>query len=118
LGVALILGTLYVYYRDVSHIWEVVLQALFYATPVIYPISMVAQNEHLGWAAKVIMLNPSTQAIMDIRHNLLAPDYVDTVWSMVNTPWIRLLPYVLTLLILWFGIHLFRKHSPKFAEVL
>lgn len=118
LGVALILGTVYVYYRDVAHIWEVALQALFYATPVIYPISMVTNNQHFAWAAKVLMLNPSTQAIMDIRHNLLAPDYVDTVWSVVHNPVIALLPYMATVVILWFGIHTFRKHSQRFAEVL
>ena len=38
------LASLYVYFRDVAHIWEVVLQAMFYATPIIYPISMVAKN--------------------------------------------------------------------------
>lgn len=36
LGIALLLGTLYVYYRDVAHIWEVILQAMFYAIPIIY----------------------------------------------------------------------------------
>lgn len=118
LGVALLLGTLYVYFRDVSHIWEVVLQALFYATPVIYPISMIANNQHYGWAAKVLMLNPSTQIIMDIRHNLLAPDYVDTVWTMIANPLIALIPYVLTAVVLGLGIYVFRKYSPKFAEVL
>ena len=118
LGVALLLGTLYVYFRDVSHIWEVALQALFYATPVIYPISMVADNKHFAWAAKILMINPSTQVIMDIRRNLLAPDYVDTVWSMISNPWIQLFPYAATLFILWLGIYVFRKYSPKFAEVL
>lgn len=118
LGVALLLGTLYVYFRDVAHIWEVVLQALFYATPVIYPISMISSNQRFAWAAKLLMINPSTQVIMDIRHNLLAPDYVDTVWTMIHSPWISLIPYVLTIVILVLGVHIFRKHSAKFAEVL
>ena len=76
LGVALLLASLFVYFRDVTHIWEVVLQAMFYATPIIYPISMVANNPEFSWAAKILMLNPSTQVIMDIRHNLLSPEYV------------------------------------------
>ncbi|KAB7468438.1 ABC transporter permease, partial [Bifidobacterium bifidum] len=118
LGVALVLATLYVYFRDVAHIWEVVLQAMFYATPIIYPISMVANNPEFSWAAKILMLNPSTQVIMDIRHNLLSPEYVPTVWSMVNNKLLCLLPYVLSAVILWLGIHVFRKYSSKFAEVL
>lgn len=118
LGVALLLGTLYVYFRDVAHIWEVVLQAMFYATPIIYPIAMVANNQEFSWAANILMLNPTTQVIMDIRHNLLSPEYVPTVWQMVGNPLLCLLPYVLSILVLWLGITVFRKHSAKFAEVL
>ena len=118
LGVALLLGSLYVYFRDVAHIWEVVLQAMFYATPIIYPISMVSQNKEFSWAADILMLNPTTQTIMDIRHNLLSPEYVPTVWTMVDNKLLCLLPYVLSAVILWLGIHVFRKYSAKFAEVL
>nr|WP_217625491.1 ABC transporter permease [Bifidobacterium colobi] len=117
LGVALLLGSLYVYFRDIGHIWEVLLQALFYATPIIYPISMVIDRGY-GWAAKVMMLMPATQTIMDIRHNLISPEYVPTVWQMVNNKWLCLLPYVASVFILWLGIHVFRKYSAKFAEVL
>lgn len=118
LGVALLLGTLFVYFRDIAHIWEVMLQAMFYATPIIYPISMVASNQDFGWAADLLMLNPTTQAIMDIRHNLLSPEYVPNVWSMVDSPILCLLPYALSAVILAAGVYVFRKHSAKFAEVL
>ena len=118
LGVALLLGTLFVYFRDIAHIWEVILQAMFYATPIIYPISMVASNQDFGWAADLLMLNPTTQTIMDIRHNLLSPEYVPNVWSMVDNPILCLLPYVLSAVILAAGVYVFRKHSAKFAEVL
>ena len=118
LGVALLLASLFVYFRDVAHIWEVILQAMFYATPIIYPITMVANNPEFSWAAKILMLNPSTQVIMDIRHNLLSPEYVPTVWSMVDNKLLCLLPYALSVFILWLGIHVFRKYSSKFAEVL
>lgn len=118
LGFALLLGTLYVYFRDVAHIWEVVLQALFYATPIIYPISMITKNPEFAWAAKIIMLNPSTQVIMDVRHNLLSPEYVPTVWTMINNPLINLLPYLASIILLWIGVTVFRKNSAKFAEVL
>lgn len=118
LGAALLLASLYVYFRDVSHIWEVILQAMFYATPIIYPISMVSRNEEFSWAANLLMLNPTTQTIMDIRHNLISPQYVPTVWDMVDNPVICFLPYALSVFILWLGIYVFRRHSAKFAEVL
>ena len=119
LGVALVLATLYVYFRDVAHIWEVVLQAMFYATPIIYPITMITQRApELAWVTKLLMLVPTTQTIMDIRHNLISPEDVPTIWTLVDNRLLCLLPYMLSVVILWFGIHVFRKHSAKFAEVL
>ena len=118
LGMALLLSTLYVYFHDVAHIWEVVLQAMFYATPIIYPISMVTSNADFSWAADLMMMVPTTQTIMDIRHNLLSPEYVDTVWTMVDNPILCLIPYVLAVVILVLGVYVFRRHSRKFAEVL
>ena len=41
-----------------------------------------------------------------------------TVWTMVDNKLLCLLPYVLSAVILWLGIHVFRKYSAKFAEVL
>lgn len=118
LGVALLLGSLYVYFRDIGHIWDVILQALFYATPIIYPLSMVQKNPEFSWAADFMMLMPTTQTIMDIRHNLLSPEYVPTIWTVVDNKILCLIPYVLSVLVLCLGVHVFRKYSAKFAEVL
>ena len=118
LGVALLLGSLYVYFRDIGHIWDVILQALFYATPIIYPLSMVQKNPEFSWAADFMMLMPTTQTIMDIRHNLLSPEYVPTIWTVVDNKILCLIPYVLSVLVLWLGVHVFRKYSAKFAEEL
>lgn len=118
LGVALLLGSLYVYFRDIGHIWDVILQALFYATPIIYPLSMVQKNPEFSWAADFMMLMPTTQTIMDIRHNLLSPEYVPTIWTVVDNKILCLIPYMLSVLVLWLGVHVFRKYSAKFAEVL
>ena len=42
LGIAFLLGAINVKYRDITSIWDVLVQALFYAVPIIYPIQMVA----------------------------------------------------------------------------
>lgn len=119
LGVTLLLGSLYVYFRDVAHIWDVITQALFYATPIIYPITMIAQRApDFAWASKFLLLVPSTQVIMDIRHNLLSPEYIPTVWTYVGNPLLCALPYVLSIVIFVLGIQVFRRYSAKFAEVL
>lgn len=124
LGVALLLSTLNVYFRDAQHIWEVVLQGLFYATPIIYPLSMVEQR--LGEVApgvgllveKLMLLNPAAQVIQDIRHNLIAPATTPTIWTLSDNIFFQMIPVALTFALLLWGVHVFRKYSPKFAEVM
>ena len=124
LGVALLLSTLNVYFRDAQHIWEVVLQGLFYATPIIYPLSMVEQK--LGEVApgvgllieKLMLLNPAAQIIQDIRHNLIAPATTPTIWTLSDNIFFQMIPIALTFAMLLWGVHVFRKYSPKFAEVM
>lgn len=118
-GFSLILSTLYVKFRDVSHIWEVIAQILFYATPIFYPLSMVANRDLLGIPVEqLIMLNPLAQAIQDARHNLISPTTVPTVWSVQDNILMILVPLLLTGLILVSGIWYFAKNSKKFAETV
>jgi ABC-2 type transport system permease protein len=94
---------------------------LFYATPIIYPLSMVI--ERLGQrngeiVSKIMLLNPPAQIIQDIRANLIAPETTPTVWTMFSNFGFQIIPIVLTIFLLVLGIHVFNKHSQKFAEVL
>lgn len=116
IGLSFILSTLYVKYRDIGHIWEVLLQALFYATPIIYPITMVSAN--YPEIAKIMVLSPITQSVQDIRRNLIATDTVPTTWSIIDQWYIAIIPIVLTITILVVGITYFNKQSKSFAESL
>src|SRR5690606_26415033 len=82
IGISLITSTLYVKYRDISQIWEVILQAMFYAVPIIYPLSFVAIS--YPFFAQVLLLNPVAQTIQDVRHNLIAPETTPTTWNFVE----------------------------------
>lgn len=109
LGVAFILSALFVKLRDLSYIWEVMLQAAFYATPVFYPLVMVPEQ-----AAKWMMLSPPAQLIQDFRHALIPQSStIDTYWG---SPWTRLVPIGMILVVAIFSIYYFRKHSKHFAE--
>jgi ABC-type polysaccharide/polyol phosphate export permease len=61
LGLSLILATLNVYYRDVSHILQIILQIWFYITPIIYPIEAFGKYQ---WLLK---LNPVLYALNGFR---------------------------------------------------
>lgn len=113
LGIAFLLGSINVKYRDITSIWEVIVQALFYAVPIIYPISMVVSTSEL--AAKVILLNPIAQAIQDIRYNLITTETI-TTWNFIHNPFLIILPIIIVAVILIFGALVFRKKSKFFAE--
>lgn len=112
LGLAFLLGSINVKYRDITSIWDVLVQALFYAVPIIYPISMVASSSEI--AAKIILLNPIAQAIQDIRFGLITSDTI-TTWNYIGNPLI-IIPLLIVILVLVFGAIVFRRKSKFFAE--
>lgn len=119
LGITLIMATMYVYFRDIAHIWEVLQQLVFYGMPIIYPLSYVTSRGGLyAVLAKLELLNPIAQSIQDIRHNFIAPETQPTIWNQYHNPFIKAVPLVLVVFFLWLGIYLFRRNSRKFAEVM
>lgn len=113
LSVAFLLSALYVKFRDISYIWEVVLQMGFYATPIIYPISMVLEKSHT--AAQLIMLSPVAQIIQDMRAAVISPE-TPTISSVFTNPYMHFIPIVFILLLAIGSVMYFRKKSPGFAE--
>lgn len=113
LSVALILSTLYVKFRDINYIWEVVLQAGFYATPILYPITLVMEKSL--FIAKLMMLNPMAQIMQDARH-LIITSQAETITSIYNNPYARLISFSIIIIFAVIGIIYFKKKSPSFAE--
>lgn len=113
LGIAFLLGSINVKYRDITSVWDVCIQALFYAVPIIYPVTMVAQSSVM--VAKLILLNPIAQSIQDIRHNLITPE-TTTTWNFIGNHFLQILPIVLIVALFIFATLFFRKKSKTFAE--
>ena len=119
LAVTLLMSTMYVYFRDIAHIWDVLQQLVFYGMPIIYPLTYVTDRGGvLADLARLELLNPFAQVIQDIRHNFIAPETQPTIWNQFDNWAIKLFPLVFTAVLLWLGIHLFRRNSRKFAEVM
>ena len=114
LAMAFLLSATYVKARDVNYIWEVVLQAGFYATPILYPIALVVEKNEA--AAKLLMLNPMAQIIQDARFVTVTEQtqVIGTMFGAGNI-W-RLVPYGITLFSIIVAAHYFRKRSKFFAE--
>jgi lipopolysaccharide transport system permease protein len=65
-GASLILASLFVYFRDLNQVWDVVLQAGFFLSPIVYPITIIPAA-YLDY----YMLNPITVLIETYREILL-----------------------------------------------
>jgi len=111
LGCSLMLAALYVRFRDLRYIWEVLLQLLFYASPIIYPLILLPKKI-LTFAA----LNPIAQIIEDSRKVLITPK-TTTIAQIVPWPF-ALIPYLIPVALLVIGYWYFEAAAAKFAEEL
>lgn len=114
-GVSLLLSALFVSFRDVRPIWEVILQALFYATPVIYPIQVLAEkNESLSHVA---MMNPIATVIQETRRLVLGngtPSAADAIGDAA----LLLVPLFIVAVTVIAGYVTFDRLAPRVAERL
>jgi ABC-2 type transport system permease protein len=114
-GTGLLLAALYVRFRDIKPIWEVVLQALFYATPILYPITLVQEKSET--LAHVLMANPLAALIQEARHLLLGPDSPSAAEAIGGD--LRLLiPAAILVVMAVLGYVVFERMAPHAAEEL
>lgn len=113
LGISLLLASVYVKFRDLSNIWDVIVQAGFYITPIIYPLSLIP-NETFQ---KILLLNPLAQAIQDARFNTVTKETI-TLTTAISNPLVIAVPFVLVLVAIVAGVLYFRRESRYFAENL
>ncbi|MBO0835407.1 MAG: ABC transporter permease [Actinobacteria bacterium] len=109
LGASLLLAALYVRFRDFKHIWEVLVQALFYATPIIYPLSLLPAG--LG---PLFALSPIAQIVEDARQALISPAAVSSA-QVLHWPWL-LVPYLIPVAVFLIGYRYFQSAAASFAE--
>ena len=86
------------------------IQAAFYATPILYPLTLVPEL-----ASKFIMLNPMAQIIQDMRY-ILVTQQTQTISSVFASQAARLIPVSLVLVIAVASSVYFRNRSRYFAE--
>lgn len=107
-----LLSSLYVRFRDTAIIWSVAASALFYATPVIYPIEIVPDRYR-----DLIMLNPLTPLFEQARKWVIDPDAPGAVAAAGG--WTHLLPSIgIFLATCALGAWYFNREAPRIAEEL
>ena len=113
LALAFFLSALYVKYRDITYMWELLLQAAFYATPILYPMQLVLSKNVL--LAKIMLLNPMAQIIQDSRYALVSRETI-TPTNLIHNSLVIALPVISVLLAVVAASYYFRKSSKYFAE--
>ncbi|HZM64568.1 MAG TPA: ABC transporter permease [Candidatus Saccharimonadales bacterium] len=113
LAIAFFLSAANVKYRDVGHIWDIFVQAAFYATPILYPISMVLERS--SFIGHVLMLSPVAQTIQDARYFLITHQTI-TSSQLFGKWYFDLIPYALTAIVVVVASLYFKKSSKYFAE--
>lgn len=120
LGVAFFLSSVYVKLRDLAPIWEVIMQAGFYATPIIYPITqLMSMGGDFGpLVAKLdLIINPMAQIIQDARFVFVDPAN-QAVFQIVGSIPLACIPILVSLLIFICGLAYFTTKSRYFAELV
>ena len=110
IGVAFLLSAVFVRLRDMNYIWEVFMQGFFYATPILYPITLLPAG-----AAKILLLSPVAQIIQDIRYVMITPQ-TQTVGIVYGNELMRLVPVGLVIVIAIGAWKFFTARQDRFAE--
>jgi ABC-2 type transport system permease protein len=111
-GVAMLLSALYVRYRDMQPIWEVALQMLFYASPVIYVTSTFPDS-----VEQEAMINPITAILTEARHLLIDPAAPTAAEAIGGGAWL-LIPLFVIVAVFVLGLSVFMREAPRIAEEL
>jgi ABC-2 type transport system permease protein len=112
-GLAMILSSLYVRFRDVRPIWEVALQAIFYGSAIFYPIENIpsVRLQHL------IMCNPLAAVVQQVRHAVIDP-HAPTAGQAIGGDVRLLIPLALVVILAVGGFWWFNREAPRIAEEL
>ena len=111
-GVTMLLSALYVRYRDMQPIWEVALQILFYASPVIYVVATLPDSIETE-----AMASPITAILTQMRHSLIDPE-APTAAEAIGGGVRLLIPLFVVVGVFALGAWVFAREAPRIAEDL
>jgi ABC-2 type transport system permease protein len=108
----LLLSVLFVRYRDVRPVWEVVLQLVFWGTPIIYTIEAVPESFR-----ELLMFSPFAVAIEQARYWLVDPA-APTASEAIGGTARLVIPFAVFIAVLALGYWALRRSEGRMAEDL
>jgi ABC-2 type transport system permease protein len=111
-GIGMLLSVLFVHYRDIEPIWEVITQILFYASPVLYVSTLVDECCQRPYTSQ-----PLAAIMAEMRHAVVdgtAPDVATALGGAVRL----LIPLSIIVGLFLLGLWAFNREAPRIAEHL
>jgi ABC-2 type transport system permease protein len=117
-GVSMLLSALFVRFRDISPIWEVFSQILFYSSPVIIPAEAVREKlAHHQFLYHLYTLNPLVAILQQFRHAMINNAVLSA--GQIMGGWVQLLePLALVAALIAVGFWVFNREASHIAEDL
>ncbi len=106
MGFGIIISSLTTKYRDLTVLVDFGVQAWMYLTPIVYPLSTVAE----GWMRTILMINPVTSGVEMLRYAILGKGTID--WAFYGLSW------AITLVVALLGIMIFNKVERNFMDTV
>jgi ABC-2 type transport system permease protein len=113
-GLSMLLSALYVRFRDVEPIWEVVLQVLFYGSPILYVLEIIPS---VSLQHAVVWFNPIATILVQARHSLI-DETAPNAWAAAGGMAYLMIPGGIVLVVLVLGFWVFNREAPRIAEEL
>jgi ABC-2 type transport system permease protein len=108
-----LLANLFVVFRDIRQIWEVVAQLAFWATPIVYTINFV----HSDFLRHLIMASPLSAIVVQMRHSVIDHTAPSAAAASGGVVWL-LIPIGIVVGMLVLSVYLHRRTASRIAERL
>ena len=112
-AVSLLVSALYPRFRDVVLIWGVMATVLFYATPVLYPISVAPER-----FSEILHLNPLTPIFEQAQKWIIDPDAAGALGATSGSEWLLAVSAAVYVAVCVTAVRVFKHEAPRIAEEL
>jgi ABC-2 type transport system permease protein len=118
-GVGMLLSALYVRFRDIQPIWEVVAQILWYGSPILYTVQTIGDSKKLLGVpfARLLVINPIGAILTQAYHALVNPDAPSAAQAIGGAPRL-LIPLGIIAGLFVLGLWYFNREAPLISEKL
>jgi ABC-2 type transport system permease protein len=117
-GVGMLLSALYVRFRDIQPIWEVISQVLWYGSPILYTVQSASQHHLLGISFKRILVTNPIGAIITQARKALLDSHAPSAARAIGGDLRLLLPLGITFGLFAVGLWYFNREAPRISENL